>query len=372
MKDYSKFYTPRMVARLLIKNCKIEDPKNAIDICAGSWNLLNEAKSKWPNIELVGVDIQKHNEQGFVEDGRCFSFQAFQKKQLFDLVLANPPFEYEKVPLEIRKMIDIAFPFHQFNGNILNRLESTMLLFNSLLVKDNGYLASVVPNSLLFAENQNSLRSYFASNFHLEKIIHLPDSAFGKQNIRTSLVLLRKKVTKKPTRIYNAAERNNQYIANHAGSIPHTKITKGKWDLLDSNKDIKVDDLKIIRNNISTNMLSTNKLGHPVIHNGTIANGNLKLEKIRFLNEAIPRMEYVEPGDIVINRVGKSIGQFALINDEEKKYLSSDCVLIIRPANQETRNLLINKLNSTNFKEFKKGVTTKYITKNDIYKLMIL
>ncbi len=48
VRNYTKYYTPIKVARLLINQCNIETPTQAIDICAGSWNLLNEAKKNGP------------------------------------------------------------------------------------------------------------------------------------------------------------------------------------------------------------------------------------------------------------------------------------------------------------------------------------
>ncbi|EGG34832.1 N-6 DNA methylase [Paenibacillus sp. HGF5] len=332
--------------------------------------LIKRSKKKWPGLELVGVDIQKSNDQGLVQDGRLYSFECFQKNKLFDLVLANPPFEVEKLPLEIKTIIQKLFPNHGLNGNVFNRLESTMMLFNSLLVKPDGTLASVVPISLLNAENQVSLRRYFADTYHLDKIIYLPDDAFGAENIRTALVLLKKSASKKHTTVYLAIDGNQNYITKKVGSISRKKILDGLWQLTDISSTKISNDISIIRNNISSNQLKKEGPGLPVIHTGTIFNGSLRFEKMRYLEQNTSKLQYVKAGDIVVNRVGKSIGEFALIETDEEKFLSSDSVLIVRPSDQTIRDILINKLKSADFSTYKKGVTTKYITKNDIYSLL--
>ena len=98
MNKYS-YYTPAKLADQLVEFLPKKKYESVIDICCGTWNLLSSAKSKYPNAEFYGVDVDESiAKQMFpgakfvLKDGRFFSEQERKKGKTYDLILSNPPF----------------------------------------------------------------------------------------------------------------------------------------------------------------------------------------------------------------------------------------------------------------------------------------
>jgi hypothetical protein len=373
MKDYSFFYTPKELSRLLIDECGIRIPNNIIDICAGSWNLLNAAHEKWPDAKITGVDIDKRSDKSIIQDGRAYTNEMLIRGQFFDLVVANPPFSYEKPGSKLIEMIyrNVQDNF-QFNGYILSRLESTMMLFNSFLVKNEGVLASIVPTSMINSETQEKLRIYLSRHFSIVKIIMLPSNAFNGRDINTSIIILKKQLQKKPTKVYEGVYLNEKYTTHLLGEISTVTVKKGIWNLMKNQKKTKKRfNYNIVRNKISSSEMKGNQIGHHVIHSSSISDEGYvdcdKLGKIRKL----PGTYYLtNNGDVVIVRVGRNAGRCALITDGQSNILTSDCVFLIKTDGVETGKYLVEKLSIVNFSLIKKGVAARYITMSDIDKLI--
>ncbi|KXY34998.1 HsdM family class I SAM-dependent methyltransferase [Bacillus sp. FSL K6-0067] len=365
-----QYYTPRSLARLLVDLINLEEPQNIIDICAGSWNLLDAASDKWPKAELSGVDIDENSYKSFIQDGRMFSFEAIEKENFFDLVLANPPFRYEEKDSNVIEQIERHTAAFHFNGYIYTRLESTMMICNTLLVKPNGILAAIVPNGIINSESQQRLRVFISRAFHLEKLIELPSNAFGKKDIHTSIIILRKVScsNRKETEIYKAINCDKAYALQYKYSIEAEEILKGNWNVLSKNKILEKNDYRIMRNNISSNKLVDKKENYffPVIHSSAISkDGKIRLDKMRYTQYRPGKPISTKKGDIVMIRVGRNCGLFSIINKEINLY-TSDCILIIRANSEKSRMNIINVLKSDYLNQIKKGVTTKYITKKDL------
>lgn len=257
----------------------------------------------------------------------------------------------------------------------MTRLESTMLLFNSLLVRDEGVLATIVPNSIINSIKQIELRKYLADRFDLQKIIKLPKNAFGKDDIKTSIIVLKKTKRKGNTMIFEANLRNGEYTQNPVCAISQLAISAGNWDVLSSKnctETIPIQEFNIYRNNISSAMFKNNKTGVPIIHSSSINNNNVDHSKIKYVHTYSTSARTTKPGDIVVTRIGKKRGSFALITDAESNFLTSDCLFILRYPDFNDRNEALERLNDPEYwMKAEKGVAAKYITKQDIYKLMV-
>lgn len=377
MQDYTKFYTPSMVAKLLVDQCGDLQPKNMIDICAGSWNLLNAARSKWSDAEVTGVDVDNRSSGSVIADGRLFVEKSLQQRQYYDLVLANPPFQWE-VPLkDITDIINKRI--QKFNGYVYSRLESTMLLFNSLLVGPGGTLASIVPDSILSSEKQRELRIYLSNSFHLEKIIKLPQNAFGSRGINTSIVIFKNRNSQNPTEIFEVESIGCSIQFSSRKMVPYQEIRQGNWDRL-RNLDTEamesghVDPFQIFRNNISSSQMKGETPGIPVIHSSSVSEtAHINHGKLRYKREfdLVPSYQYTREGDITVVRVGKGCGTYAVITERETGLLTSDCILLLRPYNAEVGNVLVRYLSSLDrIRYVVKGVAARYITKTDLQQVL--
>lgn len=77
-----KFYTPPMLAECLISLLPRREYSNIIDICCGSWNLLEAASKQFATASYVGVDIDSDANKNcfrgakfFCKDGRRFALE---------------------------------------------------------------------------------------------------------------------------------------------------------------------------------------------------------------------------------------------------------------------------------------------------------
>ncbi|MBU8916014.1 N-6 DNA methylase [Bacillus sp. FJAT-29953] len=365
MKDYSKFYTPENLSNFLVKQSGRIEPSSIVDICAGSWNLLNAAKKKWPRAKIKGVDIDNRSVYSEINDGRIFAYGQFAKGVQFDLVLANPPFQYEKIDKEVLNKIKEVTNSYPFTGLVTSRLESTMLIFNSLLVKEGGILAAIVPDSIINAESQHPLRKFLSQKFWVKKIIKLPSNVFKPYDINTSIIILKKTCIRKPTKVYYAENDKGKFVNKFIGDLSYRQIIKGLWHISTQNRQPSPINFNIIRNNILSSFLS--ETGLPVIHNSSISLDNkINKRKIKKLNEIPNKVSYTKSGDIVISRIGRQAGNFSLITQEEANMLTTDCVLIVRPARLSDSKKLLEIFQNYNIRQLKKGVATGYLTKKDI------
>lgn len=365
----TNYYTPMPLANLLIKQCTKKTPDSAIDICAGSWNLLHAVKYRWPETKLTGVDIDKCSIKSIINDGRFYANELLGEKKSYQLVVANPPFQYERYSEDIFRLISNHIAEYRFSKKILSRLENTMMIFNSLLVSSDGTLAAIVPDSMIRSESQRELRRYFGSEFYLRKIIFLPRNSFGSSDINTSIIILEKNNKKSSTRVYEAIDIKGDFKLQQLDSISKSKIAEGDW--LNNNEHYFcglenqfIDYVRIVRNNISTNNFDdTIEDGSvPVLHSSNILKN--KHSKLNYYNPGNKIYHYTSAGDIAVIRVGRNCGEFLLVTKEEQDFLTSDCVLLIKPMDESIRGIIVNKLEEKKFN--KKGVAARYITKNDI------
>ena len=351
--NYKKYYTPPLIAELLIKQLNITIPKAAIDICCGSCNLLQAAKKRWNNIKLYGVDIIKHevlNIDIIVSDGRK---HAIETKKKYPLVLANPPFDFinkEHKYMELySRMEEIGVKYKT------SRLENEMLLANLLLLANQGTLLIIMPSTFIESEKNNYIREYLANNYHILKIIRLPKETFGHSNISTYALVIKNNIPKrKKTYLINVCFHNNIYQIIGKKKLLQKNVKKGNWHL-EKNYSENVYNYDIKRGYISSNLFS--HYGIPVLH--TAKQKEKWTPSIRYAINTPKNDVYAETGDIIISRIGESAGQWYVHTG--KRILISDCLFRLKDPN----GIIARKLFGKKYSFFVKGVATRYITIKD-------
>ncbi|NQX63547.1 N-6 DNA methylase [Paenibacillus qinlingensis] len=370
MRDFSKYYTPKKLAEFLVNECGVIEPASIVDICAGSWNLLDAASAKWNETECIGIDFDIRSSRSLIMDGRFYSYDCFKNDKRFDLVLANPPFQYEKVSKQLLEVIKESINFN-FSGHIYTRIESTMMLFNALLVGVGGTLASIVPNSIIESQSQKDLRIFLASKFHIQKIIKLPDNVFDR-DISTSIIILKNETREVNTEYYGANSNGGEFQKNSIASLPYEEIISGNWGLIPEGNLQHSSTQNILRNNISSSDLHDKvEASIPVIHSSSFsATNSINHNKIRYTTKLPAKVHTTKRGDIILIRVGRQSGRFAIITEREEDFITSDCVLIIRNQYLELNEDTIKTLESNSIKKIIKGVSAKYISTADLQKYL--
>lgn len=342
--DYTRFYTPPEIANLLINRLKIKYPSKIIDICCGSCNLLKAAKKRWKKADLYGVDIVEQtidNIYYFKMDGRKF---AVSHKNEFDLVLANPPFDFVKKKSEFSELF--INPFDDIHSS---RLEIEMLIANLLMLKQNGILLIILPSSFVEGAIYKKIRAVIARNYNIEEIIKLPEDTFGNSRINSYALIIRNlKFNLKPTKSFIPT--GIDFGFSHFRDIPIKDIIEGEWLNYSVKTPIKEFDIK--RGNISSSQFISK--GQEILH--TAKSNIIWQPSIRYISSAGKHAVYAEYGDIIVSRIGKSAGSWCLYTG--KKIPISDCLYRIK----DPCGNIYKKIQGELYDLPQKGVAARYIT----------
>lgn len=347
--DYSKYYTPTKIAETLIWMLDMPEPTKTIDICCGSCNLLNAAKKRWKNVQLWGVDLlpsETTDVNFFCLDGRQYSINC---TDLYDLILANPPFERMGKRCEYTELYSNIFYSYS-----TSRLENEMLLANLNLLKDKGTLLIILPSTFIEGDTNKSIRKLLGNNYYIERIIRLPDDTFGTSNIKSYALIIKNEICTNYVTRYNSIEnQNNTLLIKENGVILQKHIRYGEW--INENKQIEEKKLISFRGKISSSLFCDK--GIPVLH--TSKKRTPWSPSIRYVSNYEIQNIFVENNDILISRIGKSAGSWIKYTGE--RMLISDCLIVIKDSNSN----IYNKIKGKEFFHLVKGVATPYITLKD-------
>lgn len=347
--DYTKFYTPPEIAELLVQQLNISPPSEVVDICCGSCNLLHAAGARWSCAKLTGVDIVSHVSEGVTclkSDGREF---ALEHDGEYPLVLANPPFDFVSSRREFPQLFD-GIPL----DCATSRLEVEMLFANLRILKENGTLMIIVPSTFVTAEAYRKIRKYLAKNYHVQRVIHLPDDTFGSSNISScALVIKREKLSQHYTCRFFVTHNSEGYTISKGANIPQALVRTGDWDVISANTSNNTYSFR--RGNISSHYFE--EKGIAVLHTAKL--DSPWKPSVRYVSTVPKNAVYAEKNDIVISRIGKAAGQWHRY--EGPRILISDCLYVLKDVDGN----VFAKLNGKQYPYSPKGVATRYITMND-------
>lgn len=374
----TQYHTPSTLAASLVSYLPDIKVKRAIDICCGSWNLLSEVKKRWEKAGLVGIDLDVNAGTKRVKggrflriDGREYAIGAFKSNKSFDLVVANPPFGKIESEQRYEVLYDIAGI--KSSGHAITRIETEMVIANSLLVRDNGYLLIIVPNSLIESDSFTFIRSYLNKNFIFKNIIKLPINAFGRSEIRSYALILKKNVCNNGDNIPSMSILQKceagQWRKSYFESDKIVKLPNDKEDL---KKGIASDEICIFRGTISSK--SFTETGIPILHTAAMKQD---------FNTWAPGIRYVQPdvllnsnkfaitGDYIVSRVGRSAGFWCRYTGP--KIAVSDCLFVIKNKEDIQFSKILEALSrQQRLEKLLKGLTTLYITQNELVQEILI
>ena len=197
------------------------------------------------NMLLLGCNIS-NIKIGNSISGKSYIDNYYNK---VDLIFTNPPFgaEYLIDDLDLTN-----YPILQKIGNSHTVVPSELLMLDKCikLLKRNGYLAIVLPDSVFSAKGINELyRKHILSNYSIKMIIDLPSDTFAQAGTRTKTCLMLLKKEKMSKTLYMCNCKNIGFIVKEKMGVP-IKISSKTNDM----------DLiaKIIKNsnNVCNNIIS--------------------------------------------------------------------------------------------------------------------
>ena len=367
------YYTPIELAALLLELIPQKASiSSAIDICCGSWNLLAAAKRHYPEVKITGVDIDPaahaHCIEGatFVcDDGRSFANHQEKAKQTYDLVLSNPPFG----PLSKKKKK------YRKAGNVFTtskRYEAELLWANLKLMHTDSFLIIILPSTYMNGSSYIECRKWLAHNYNIHAIVKLPSNTFEKATLNTVAIILQK-VEPCATYVYNTATSvyqahyDSKWSIKLSFSITLRRILDGAWD---NNSYTLAEDqhLQIYRGNISSKYFS--KTGDVILHCSSTFVNNSWMPGLRYCTGTkASQRKYLNHGDIVINRIGRCAGYWSVYTGMQK--LISDCLIVVKEPSDATIEALRNHSENGRLQIPLRGVSTPYITIDDVRSLLL-
>lgn len=185
-----------------------------------------------------------------------------------DLIFTNPPFgaEYGADQLNL-----CEYPILKSIEVSTTNIDSELLMLDKsiALLKENGYLAIVLPDSVFASKGTNSLyRDAILQQVYIRGVIELPSVTFAQAGTRTNtcILYLQKKKAVNKDRMFMALCQDLGYIVKEKMGVP-VKISKGKNEMLDIAKALteKRTDKKIILQNPSVTQITSLDLTENII-----------------------------------------------------------------------------------------------------------
>lgn len=160
--------------------------------------------------------------------------QIDKLKEQVDLIFTNPPFgaEYNYGDL-LQEDFELLDQLNCQTGNICSEL--LMLLKSLSLLKANGKLAIVLPDSVFSAKGLNAhVRNLILSHYRVNAVIEMPAVTFAQAGTRTktSILYLTKCLPKSEDKIIMATCNDIGYTVKERMGVP-VKITSGTNQMYD-------------------------------------------------------------------------------------------------------------------------------------------
>ena len=379
-------------------------PVRILDLGAGSGSLSDAAKTRWPDIKVLTVDIDpkaalpdtsKSKAPGdvyhkhFVIDALCKDLSSVLNcaNAPIDVAICNPPFITPKWRSEFGAILEEAgfldclpFPADVDAGLLF-------LAQNIRLMSDNATLGIILPDSLITAKKYKKFRAVLLSSYVVTKVIQLPRGSFHHTDALASIVILQKtKKIQDTVRIHCltrdkelseplfvelscAAERLDysfHFHRLHVGNkTSHKKI---------SLQEVAID---IRRGSLSSSKVK--KADFPVLHITDIKEKDIGrwLDFSSFESKKPDDSSVVvkaQPGDILISRVGRNLDS-KIVGVMAGTFAISDCVYVIRCA-PHTRGRVLAQIASEEGRAWISahayGVAAKQLAKKELINFPIL
>lgn len=394
-----------MLADSLVSKIPIGNAKRVLDLCVGSGNLLAAARAKWPSAFLVGVDLDPDAVADcnrrfsaptlFVQgDARLLypgaennSFRELAKND-FDIVLANPPFTQndDSAQFSLPELDSLTSSVDL--GSACRRVEGQLLIHNLLYLRDGGYLVAIIPNGVLSCDRFAGLRKWVIMQGESLKVIRLPENMFKGSEASVSALILKKKSANRTSETSDPIDFTLLEAKAQANTIAVKTIYKGKLNPNINNARLDtVHEFQELPGNYSTlkEFASIIKRGAFIpesnlgsvgschyIHSTSIKNGSLELNNrsAYVMNERIVKTKvYVGQGDILVVRVGRTLGTVGIVADSAHGGLVSSCLFLVRPNGIDPYSLALLlqcEVSQEYYCAVARGTAARFLTYEDI------
>lgn len=385
-----RYYTKQNASEAVVAHLGSSEPARIIDLGCGDGALSSAAWNRWTSAELTTVDIDRSptllNQLSPLALHSHFTCDALasdlpdiidSKRLRPDLAVCNPPFIKRNWHEAFSEILDDA----RLSG-IYKKAEDaiTEILFlaqNLRVLKNNGKVGIIVPDSIINGKRHSDFRQSLLANHTIESVTKLPRTAFQKTDAQAFiLTIIKGRPTDKPIKlrqinddgelaetIYAAPDKNGLRLDYGYYRLPKPKHNQ---PLL---KDLGAH---VFRGRLT----SSQRKDFPCIHTTDFPSGNDRYKfdiPERFWPESKGDPHLARAGDILLSRVGRNLEEkICLVNSGVSAV--TDCVYVIRaPLTHRERILdsLISGVAHLWLKETAHGVSARQLPKADLLSIPI-
>jgi hypothetical protein len=228
----------------------------------------------------------------------------------FDLVVANPPFGKTK-----RLSTPISWNITDASGERLlrsHRMECAMTGASALLVGNDGILASILPETVVDGSTYRPLRNWLAGSFERFDVQRLCRGEFCGKDLGLVLLLAHRIST------VRIGARSGDFVGALTNPIEarHFEVNRGRMTSAETHG----------RGSIL------------VVHSPGAGENQAYILRQCTIRAASGQL-WVNPGDILVSRVGRSAG-CASVFEESKAGVFTDCMFRVHGSNAENHEIL--------------------------------
>jgi type I restriction enzyme M protein len=379
----ARYYTEQSVSKLLVSGFQQNQPANILDLGVGGGSLLNAAYERWRNAKFYGADIDHEtisrisSRLPFVNlvhiDGLSPGLPQRMKLKIgsVDVAICNPPYlRVARSPAVISLFKDVGLQ----GSTKLEKVTSDIVFLaqNLQMLRDEGELGIILPDSIFTGHLFAYLREDILSNHRILAIIQLPDNVFSKTEARTHILLIEKgHATDSYVPLYRSDRFGNLDTRLSVSRDELAYRMDYSYHMWRKNQKrlkglVSLEDLgvEIFRGRQTKRCLKD--LGINYFHTSSFP-GKLN-SKVKLANDPIENGINAEPGDILVARVGKRIiGRVTMV--ESGNQVITDCVYRLR-CPRKYRDIIwesfISKEGQNWFNAHAHGVCSRVISKKDL------
>ena len=300
------FYTPAPLATKLADYVDIEHVNRIADFCVGDGELIRAVRDKFPEAICYGVDIcnnvianlrEKHPDWTLAvcdfENDESVNNVDFIRGMSFDLIMMNPPFTCKGSIVE-------TIVFEGQNFKVSTAMKFVMRALEHLSAT--GGLYAILPISCVYSDKDKKAWGYLRKHHHA-CILEEPERVYFSKKCSPCIVL-----------VYAGnrdIQRTYQNGVNPFLDLPIEDVVRGA---------IRMQGLKVNRS----------KNAKRLIHTTNMQNG--KLAKV---NKILTSYNAITGFGVVIPRVCNPNRSKIVVLDNQKEYVLSDCVALLKTRTLE-------------------------------------
>ncbi|URM41976.1 N-6 DNA methylase [Acinetobacter sp. AS23] len=372
-----QFYTPLTLSKEMVKlalELLDSDPSEAIELAAGEGNLIAELRKQVPFCKISAVDLdlentkllKKHDTEFKVYNADALMPLNFLGEEKFILGLGNPPFLSNILVDKFIQEILSKYLNLDFKVGSTVRAEYVFICQYLSIIKNNGLLAIILPESIISGSRSKKFREGLLENWRIEKILEIQGNPFEQTEAKTHILFIRKAI---PNKSNISIQRLNFLNKVEVLGDINIELLEERMDFsffinsMNYSKQRKLSDFaEISRGKRSHKELK--ELNQPYLHTTNLdSNPNEAVQKIE------NNITYTTRGDVVMCRVGTRIVGKSIEYMGERIEIS-DCLYNIKFKENVIKKEFMDYINSpsglASLKAIAKGVCSRYITKKDL------